>query len=74
MVPVAGCTGGGTEHGVNLETAFALPAIYSNQFAPSSDSVDGCVTEYPDGGWFEYEPATGRWITRTRQMKVMRVF
>jgi len=47
--------------GGNLETAFALPAIYSNQFAPPSDSVDGCVTEYPDGGWFEYEPATGRW-------------
>lgn len=36
--------------GGNLETAFALPAIYSNQFAPPSDSVDGCVTEYPDGG------------------------
>ncbi|MEG5711327.1 phage baseplate assembly protein V [Enterobacter hormaechei] len=47
--------------GGNLETAFALPAIYSNQFAPPSDSVDGCVTEYPDGGWFEYEPTTGRW-------------
>lgn len=50
--------------GGNLETAFALPAIYSNQFAPPSDSVDGCVTEYPDGGWFEYEPATGRWHVR----------
>lgn len=40
--------------GGNLETAFALP----------SDSVDGCVTQYPDGGWFEYEPATGRWHVR----------
>ncbi|EHN8834272.1 phage baseplate assembly protein V [Enterobacter hormaechei] len=50
--------------GGNLETAFVLPAIYSNQFAPPSDSVDGCVTEYPDGGWFEYEPATGRWHVR----------
>ncbi len=50
--------------GGNLETAFALPAIYSNQFAPPSDSEDGCVTEYPDGGWFEYEPATGRWHVR----------
>ncbi|WP_139765523.1 phage baseplate assembly protein V, partial [Salmonella enterica] len=36
----------------------------SNQFPPPSDSVDGCVTEYPDGGWFEYEPATGRWHVR----------
>lgn len=50
--------------GGNLETAFVLPAIYSNQFPPPSDSVDGCVTEYPDGGWFEYEPATGRWHVR----------
>ena len=47
--------------GGNIETAFALPAIYSSQFAPPSDSVDGCVTQYPDGGWFEYESATGRW-------------
>lgn len=50
--------------GGNLETAFALPAIHSSQFAPPSDSVDGSVTEYPDGGWFEYEPATGRWHAR----------
>lgn len=50
--------------GGNLETAFVLPAIYSSQFAPPSDSVDGCVAEYPDGGWFEYEPATGRWYVR----------
>lgn len=48
----------------NLETAFALPAIYSNQFAPPSTSADACVTEHPDGGWFEYEPATGRWYVR----------
>lgn len=50
--------------GGNLETAFALPAIYSNQFAPPSTSADACVTEHPDGGWFEYEPATGRWYVR----------
>jgi len=50
--------------GGNLETAFVLPAIYSNQFPPPSDSVDGGVTEYPDGGWFEYESATGRWHVR----------
>ncbi|MEJ1741354.1 phage baseplate assembly protein V, partial [Escherichia coli] len=46
------------------ETAFALPAVYSNQFAPPSTSADACVTEHPDGGWFEYEPATGRWYVR----------
>ena len=50
--------------GGNLETAFALPAVYSNQFAPPSTSADACVTEHPDGGWFEYEPATGRWYIR----------
>ncbi len=50
--------------GGNLETAFALPAIYSNQFAPPSTSAEACVTEHPDGGWFEYEPATGRWYVR----------
>jgi phage baseplate assembly protein V len=50
--------------GGNLETAFVLPAVYSNQFPPPSDSEDGSVAEYPDGGWFEYEPATGRWYVR----------
>ncbi|MEE9683351.1 phage baseplate assembly protein V [Lelliottia amnigena] len=50
--------------GGNLETAFALPAVYSNQFPPPSNSEDGNVTEYPDGGWFEYEPETGRWYVR----------
>ncbi|HIF4729869.1 TPA: phage baseplate assembly protein V [Citrobacter amalonaticus] len=50
--------------GGNLETAFALPAVYSNQFPPPSNSEDGSVTEYPDGGWFEYEPETGRWYVR----------
>ncbi|WP_336313891.1 phage baseplate assembly protein V [Escherichia coli] len=44
--------------------AGAVPAIYSNQFAPPSTSADACVTEHPDGGWFEYEPATGRWYVR----------
>ena len=50
--------------GGNLETAFALPAVYSNQFPPPSNSADGSVTEYPGGGWFEYEPETGRWYVR----------
>lgn len=43
--------------GGNLETAFALPAVYSNQFPPLSDSEDGNVTAYDDCGWFEYERA-----------------
>lgn len=50
--------------GGHLETAFALPAIYSDEFPPPSDSEDGSVTQYPDGGWFEYEPATGRWLIK----------
>lgn len=50
--------------GGNLETAFALPAVYSDAFPPPSGSEDGSVTEYPDGGWFEYEPATGRWLIK----------
>ncbi|SUF99672.1 phage baseplate assembly protein V [Salmonella enterica subsp. enterica serovar Hartford] len=45
--------------GGNLETAFVLPAIYSNQFAPPSDSVDGCVTEYPDGAGLSTNPPPG---------------
>lgn len=38
----------------SLETAFVLPSIYSRQFAPPSDSVDGCVTQNPGGGWLEH--------------------
>lgn len=47
--------------GGDLETAFAGHAVYSIQFPPPSNSEDGNVTEYADGGWFEYEPETGRW-------------
>ncbi|ENF7818481.1 phage baseplate assembly protein V [Enterobacter soli] len=47
--------------GCNLEIVFVLPAIYSSQFAPPSDSVDGSVTQYPGG---EYEPASGCWQVR----------
>ena len=50
--------------GGNLETAFALPAIYSDACPPPSDSESADVTAYEDGGWFEYDPATGRWIIR----------
>ncbi|HCK1134917.1 MULTISPECIES: phage baseplate assembly protein V [Klebsiella] len=50
--------------GGNLETAFALPAIYSDACPPPSDSESANVTAYEDGGWFEYDPATGHWIIR----------
>ncbi|ELY4000121.1 phage baseplate assembly protein V [Cronobacter dublinensis] len=45
--------------GENLETAFALPAIYSNQLSQPSDSLDGCVTEYPDGASLSMSLAPG---------------
>lgn len=57
--------------GGNLETAFALPAIYSNQFPPPSVSPDSCVTAHPDGGWFEYDPACGRWYVHGIQSMVV---
>lgn len=47
--------------GGNLETAFALPAIYSEAFPPPDYSDEGSVTEYPDGGWFEYDPEKHLW-------------
>ncbi|WP_313611541.1 phage baseplate assembly protein V [Pantoea piersonii] len=45
--------------GGNLETAFALPAIYSEAFPPPDYSEDGTTTVFKDGGWFQYEPQTG---------------
>ncbi|MBS0881117.1 phage baseplate assembly protein V [Pantoea sp. JGM49] len=50
--------------GGNLETAFALPSIYSDSFPPPSDSDDGSVTEFADGGWFQYEPETGQLLIK----------
>ncbi|WP_241602740.1 phage baseplate assembly protein V [Rosenbergiella nectarea] len=46
--------------GGNLDTAFALPAIYSNQFPPPGDSLTAEVIEYEDGALFSYDPATGQ--------------
>ncbi|EGT4441740.1 phage baseplate assembly protein V [Cronobacter sakazakii] len=57
--------------GGNLETAFALPAIYSDTFPPPSDSEEGSVTEYPDGGWFEYDPVRHRWLIKGVQNVVI---
>jgi len=45
--------------GGNLETAFALPAIYSDSFPPPDYSENGSTTVFNDGGWFQYEPDTG---------------
>ncbi|PPC68825.1 phage baseplate assembly protein V [Pantoea sp. ICBG 985] len=50
--------------GGNLETAFALPAIYSEAFPPPDYSEDGTTTVFKDGGWFQYEPETGQLLIR----------
>ncbi|WP_336748598.1 phage baseplate assembly protein V [Pantoea vagans] len=50
--------------GGNLETAFALPAIYSEAFPPPDYSDDGDTTEYSDGGFFQYDPARNLWLIR----------
>ena len=56
--------------GGNLETAFALPAVYSNPFSPPSYSEDGSVTEYPDGGWFEHTVSTDSGFTTSIEIEV----
>lgn len=50
--------------GGNLETAFALPAIYSDTFPPPDYSEDGSTTVFKDGGWFQYEPKTGQLLIK----------
>ncbi|KAB7685671.1 phage baseplate assembly protein V [Plesiomonas shigelloides] len=45
--------------GGELTTAFALPAIYSDENPPPSNSQDGWVVTFPDGARFEYEPESG---------------
>lgn len=50
--------------GGNLETAFALPAIYSDAFPPPDYSEDGSTTVYKDGGFFQYEPKTGQLLIK----------
>jgi len=45
--------------GGNFETAFALHAIYSDAIPPPDYSEHGITTVFKDGGWFQYEPATG---------------
>ena len=50
--------------GGNLETAFALPAIYSDAFPPPDYSENGSTTVFDDGGWFQYEPDTGQLLIK----------
>jgi len=50
--------------GGNLETAFALPAIYSDAFPPPGYSENGSTTVFNDGGWFQYEPDTGQLLIK----------
>lgn len=38
---------------INIETAFALPAIYSEAVPPLDYSEDGTTTLFKDGGWFQ---------------------
>ena len=50
--------------GCNLETAFALPAIYSDTFPPPDYSRNGSTTVFNDGGWFQFEPDTGQLLIK----------
>lgn len=50
--------------GGELTTAFVLPGIYSNDFPPPSTSQEAVVTAFPDGGWIEYEPESGRYLVK----------
>lgn len=45
--------------GGELDTAFVLPGIYSDDFPPPSTSADAFHISFPDGAVFEYEPETG---------------
>lgn len=45
--------------GGELDTAFVLPAIFSNDHAAPSASADAWHVSFPDGAVMEYEPETG---------------
>ncbi|MCH4263856.1 MAG: phage baseplate assembly protein V [Serratia liquefaciens] len=45
--------------GGELDTAFVLPGIYSDDFPPPSVSADAFHINFPDGAVIEYEPETG---------------
>ncbi|OKP26931.1 phage baseplate assembly protein V [Serratia fonticola] len=48
--------------GGELDTAFVLPGIYSDDFPPPSVSADAFHVSFPDGAVIEYEPQTGALI------------
>lgn len=45
--------------GGELDTAFVLPALYSDDFPAPSVSADAWHSTFPDGAVIEYEPETG---------------
>lgn len=45
--------------GGELDTAFVLPGIFSDNFPAPSASADAMHVVFPDGAVLEYEPATG---------------
>ncbi|MFO6300495.1 phage baseplate assembly protein V [Rahnella selenatireducens] len=45
--------------GGELNTAFVLPAVFSNTSPAPSASADALHLAFPDGATFEYEPANG---------------
>jgi phage baseplate assembly protein V len=49
--------------GGNVETPFAVPAIYSEAFPPPDYSEDR-TTMFMVGGWFQYEPENGQLLIR----------
>jgi len=45
--------------GGELDTAFVLPGVFSDDFPAPSASADALHIVFPDGAVLEYEPATG---------------
>ena len=45
--------------GGELDTAFVMPAVFSDEFPAPSASADAMHVTFPDGAVIEYEPKTG---------------
>ncbi|WP_145600555.1 phage baseplate assembly protein V [Yersinia frederiksenii] len=45
--------------GGELDTAFVLPGIFSDDFPPPSASANGLYLSFPDGATLHYEPESG---------------
>lgn len=50
--------------GGELTTAFALPAIYSDENPPPSQSENALVVTFPDGAHFEYDPESSKLLIK----------